>query len=269
MRVRTTGTKAAVGVVITITLFVVTATVGLRTIARLEKDAALQSRAAEVATRLERLLSLVKDAETGARGYIITGDERYLEPFISARRNTPGDIVELRRLVLDPDQRRRLDSLAMLVERDFVLLEERIEARDRGGFAAAQRLVARGTVKATTDSIRTAMSVMESAEAATLAERRSRTEGAIAAARRTIIAVIALAVIAGIAAIFMLIAAVRAKEEVIRLSRMLPICAWCKNVRDDEGYWRQIEAYMSEHSGAEFTHGICPSCAARLTPQSA
>jgi len=255
-------------VVITITLFVVIAIAGLRTISRLEEDSARLSRAAEVATRLERLLSLVKDALTGERGYIITGDERYLEPFISARRDTPGEIVELRRLVLDPNQRRRLDNVAMLVERGFLLLEERIEARDRGGFAAAQSLVVSGTVKATTDSIRRAMSVMESAEAAILAERRSRTEGAIVAARRTVIAVIALAVSAGIAAIFMLIAAVRAREEVSRLSRLLPICAWCKNVRDDEGYWRQIEAYVSEHSGAEFTHGICPPCEARIAAQS-
>ncbi len=264
VRASTISTKVAVGVMITITLFVVIAIAGLRTISRLEEDSARLSRAAEVATRLERLHSLVKDAETGERGYIITGDERYLEPFTSARRSAPGEIVELRRLVLDPDQRRRLDSVAILMERGFLLLEERIVARDRGGFASAQSLVTSGTVKATTDSIRAAMSVMDSAEAGILAERRSRTDGAIAAARRTIIVVIALAVIA----ILMLFAALRAKDEVSRLSRLLPICAWCKNVRDDEGYWRQIEAYMSAHSGAEFTHGICPPCEARITAQS-
>jgi len=264
VRAPTIGTKVAVEVVIIISMAVVIAISGLRTIYRLEDDSARLSRAAEVATRLERLLSLVKDAETGERGYIITGDERYLEPFISARRNTPGEIVELRRLVLDPNQRRRLDSVAILMERGFQRLEERIEARDRGGFASAQSLVTSGTVKATTDSIRAAMSVMNTAEAAILTERRSRTDGAIAAARRAIIVVITLAVIA----ILMLLAALRASQEVSRLSRLLPICAWCKNVRDDEGYWRQVEAYMSEHSGAEFTHGICPSCEARLTARS-
>ncbi len=51
------------------------------------------------------------------------------------------------------------------------------------------------------------------------------------------------------------------------LKGMLPICASCKKVRDDEGYWRQIEAYLTEHSEAEFTHGICPECYRKLYPE--
>ena len=44
------------------------------------------------------------------------------------------------------------------------------------------------------------------------------------------------------------------------LSGMLPICASCKKIRDDTGYWEQIEAYISDHSEAEFSHGLCPDC---------
>jgi DNA-binding NtrC family response regulator len=44
------------------------------------------------------------------------------------------------------------------------------------------------------------------------------------------------------------------------LSGMLPICASCKKIRDDKGYWSQIESYISTHSDAEFTHGMCPDC---------
>jgi hypothetical protein len=44
------------------------------------------------------------------------------------------------------------------------------------------------------------------------------------------------------------------------LGGMLPICSSCKKIRDDKGYWSQIESYVSEHSGAEFSHGICPEC---------
>jgi PAS domain S-box-containing protein len=51
------------------------------------------------------------------------------------------------------------------------------------------------------------------------------------------------------------------------LSGFLPICASCKKIRDDSGYWRQIEAYISEHSEAEFSHGICPECARKLYPE--
>ncbi len=45
------------------------------------------------------------------------------------------------------------------------------------------------------------------------------------------------------------------------LKGMLPICASCKKIRDDKGYWNQIEVYVREHSDAEFSHGLCPDCA--------
>lgn len=48
--------------------------------------------------------------------------------------------------------------------------------------------------------------------------------------------------------------------EMKTLSGMLPICASCKKIRDDKGYWNQLETYISKHSGAEFTHGLCPEC---------
>lgn len=57
-----------------------------------------------------------------------------------------------------------------------------------------------------------------------------------------------------------------AMEEVKILSGFLPICASCKKIRDDQGYWKQIEAYIREHSEAEFSHGICPDCAKQLYP---
>jgi hypothetical protein len=53
----------------------------------------------------------------------------------------------------------------------------------------------------------------------------------------------------------------QALQEVKVLSGLLPICAWCKCVRDDSGYWARIEAYVSQHSEASFTHSICPDCA--------
>jgi hypothetical protein len=56
-----------------------------------------------------------------------------------------------------------------------------------------------------------------------------------------------------------------ALSQVKTLSGLLPICAWCKRIREDTGYWRQIEAFVSEHSHAEFTHGICPDCRSHAT----
>ena len=55
-----------------------------------------------------------------------------------------------------------------------------------------------------------------------------------------------------------------ALHQVKTLNGLLPICAVCKKIRDDKGYWNQIEGYISEHSRAEFSHGICPDCQKKL-----
>jgi AmiR/NasT family two-component response regulator len=51
------------------------------------------------------------------------------------------------------------------------------------------------------------------------------------------------------------------------LRGLLPICASCKQIRDDQGYWYKVEDYLESHSEAEFTHGLCPDCSRRLYPQ--
>lgn len=49
-------------------------------------------------------------------------------------------------------------------------------------------------------------------------------------------------------------------NEIKTLRGIIPICAGCKKIRDDKGYWNQVEVYVSEHTDAEFTHGMCPEC---------
>ncbi len=84
--------------------------------------------------------------------------------------------------------------------------------------------------------------------------------------------------LARVAAMVRLIRAERERDKVIaelqaalakvkQLSGMLPICATCKKIRDDQGYWQQIEAYIRDHSEAEFTHGICPECLKKFYEQ--
>jgi CheY-like chemotaxis protein len=58
-----------------------------------------------------------------------------------------------------------------------------------------------------------------------------------------------------------------ALAQVKRLSGLLPICASCKKIRNDEGYWQQVEVYIHQHSEADFTHGICPDCMQKLYPE--
>ena len=52
----------------------------------------------------------------------------------------------------------------------------------------------------------------------------------------------------------------QALDEIRTLRGILPICAYCKKIRDDKGYWSQVEKYVSDHTDAKFSHGICPAC---------
>jgi CheY-like chemotaxis protein len=60
-----------------------------------------------------------------------------------------------------------------------------------------------------------------------------------------------------------------ALAQVKTLSGLLPICAWCKRTRDDDGYWNDLESYISAHSQAQFSHGICPDCQRQHFPNQA
>ena len=56
----------------------------------------------------------------------------------------------------------------------------------------------------------------------------------------------------------------KALSEVKELGGLLPICSYCKKIRDDQGYWNQLEIYIRDHSKAEFSHGFCPDCAEKI-----
>jgi AmiR/NasT family two-component response regulator len=58
-----------------------------------------------------------------------------------------------------------------------------------------------------------------------------------------------------------------ALTKVKTLSGLLPICASCKKIRDDQGYWHEVETYVRDHSEAEFSHGLCPDCIKKLYPE--
>jgi hypothetical protein len=59
----------------------------------------------------------------------------------------------------------------------------------------------------------------------------------------------------------------QALDQVKTLSGLLPMCSSCKKIRDDQGYWSQVEVYISDHSEAEVSHGMCPDCAKKMYPE--
>jgi phosphoserine phosphatase RsbU/P len=58
-----------------------------------------------------------------------------------------------------------------------------------------------------------------------------------------------------------------ALDHIKTLQGIIPICSYCKKIRDDQGYWSQVEAYLSRHSDAQFSHGFCPECMGRHFPE--
>jgi len=58
-----------------------------------------------------------------------------------------------------------------------------------------------------------------------------------------------------------------ALEHVKQLQGLLPICCYCKKIRDDRNYWHEVESYITTHSQAKFTHGICPECYQKVVQQ--
>jgi hypothetical protein len=55
-----------------------------------------------------------------------------------------------------------------------------------------------------------------------------------------------------------------ARHELRSLSGLLPMCAWCKKIRDDAGYWQQLEGYIQTHTDVEFSHSMCPECTEKV-----
>jgi signal transduction histidine kinase len=132
-------------------------------------------RAHLVLRTLEQTLSTVTGAETGSRGFVITGDASYLVPFQNAEHEVVGQLRSLSTL-LDGDQaqRRKLGRLGPLVARRFALLDESVRLRSRGGFDDAASATRTGEGRAVMDSIRAVVDSMSADETTSLRDRSAQ-----------------------------------------------------------------------------------------------
>jgi len=131
-------------------------------------------RAREVLARIESLLSELKDAETGQRGYLLTGQDSYLAPYNAAVQAIPGQLEDLHKLTLDPGQQVRLVSLQPLIAAKLAELKETIDLRRTGAAAAAFQVLSSDRGKQTMDQIRDVIAAMRAAEVSLLEERSQR-----------------------------------------------------------------------------------------------
>jgi len=141
-----------------------------------------------VLTRLSDLLTALIDAETGQRGYVLTGANRYLEPYQEALRGIDANLVELKQLTEgSPAQQQRIRKLEPLVAEKLGELKETIDLRTNKGFEAARDVVVTDRGKQAMDEVRVLLSDMADDERALL---KRRIDGASASAQTTIAVIV-------------------------------------------------------------------------------
>ena len=169
------GRKIISAFTATLVLMMALAWISYSSIGELRSTSHWVSHTHEVLGQLERVSSELKDAETGQRGYLITGEDRYLEPYNSARTSAEEAVANLRDLTSDnPAQQKRIDDLTPLIDAKFAELQETIDLRRTEGFEASREVVRSDRGKATMDDIRTILDEMVAEEQALLESRDAK-----------------------------------------------------------------------------------------------
>lgn len=166
------GTKIGAGFALALVALVVLGTLSYRSTTGLAQSNDWVTHTYQVIGDLEAVLSDLKDAETGQRGYIIAGEDSYLQPYDQAISQVDQRLKEARDLTSDnPRQQKRLDALQLLVASKFAELKATIDLRRNQGFDAAVKVVKTNQGKNTMDGIRKIVGEMEGEENALLKQR--------------------------------------------------------------------------------------------------
>lgn len=180
--------KIAAGFAFALFMLIVVGLISLRSTVILIDTAKQVTRSYDILGKLNTLFSNLKDAETGQRGFIITGKTDYLEPYLTAKEQVDQNISALKEL-LSEDQKQKLERLESLIIEKFKELHETIEVRKNGtnGFEAARQIVLTDSGKVVMDEIRVLLTQMETEENNLLQER---TEKAHANAQRGLLLIV-------------------------------------------------------------------------------
>lgn len=183
------GAKIGGGFAVALAFLLIIGTVSYRSTARLVADADWVAHTHQVLEKLTELLSELKDAETGQRGFIITGDERYLQPYESAVVELDRTFSQLRELTKDnAAQQRRLDQMEPTLQSRMAIIKETIDLR-RGaqGFEAARQLVVTDKGREMMEELRRLLREMSDEEHRLLLVRSDEAKASAAATATTII----------------------------------------------------------------------------------
>jgi signal transduction histidine kinase len=164
-----------------------------QSVGTLATNASLVAHSWQVVHQVERVLGSAVDAETGERGYLISGSSSYLEPYMNARRELPGELDHLTSLISDnPSQIERAHDLRTSLERRLLILQRAVEMRKHGGPDISEALLISGPGKVEMDHVREVCDAMEAEEDRLLAIRTVSTHRSMRRAQSAVIVVSAL-----------------------------------------------------------------------------
>lgn len=182
------GAKIGSGFGLALVILIAIGTVSYTSTAKFMDTANWVAHTYEVLDNLAEFAGTMNDAETGQRGYVITGEDRYLDPYRNAATRANQALNNLRRLTADnPVQQRRLDALEPLVASRFAELQKIIDVRKENGFEAAAKMVLTDKGKDTMDRIRQLGGEMQEEENGLLKQRSQEEKGRAQATKLTII----------------------------------------------------------------------------------
>ena len=184
----TFGKKVAAGFLISSILLVAIGAIAHQAIDELIQTSYWVTHTHQVMEKVANALSSMKDAETGQRGYLLTGEESYLEPFNSVRDTVITSIRDLRELTADnPEQQRRIDEAEKLINAKFAELKQTIDLRKQGQQEQALKVVAAGVGKRTLDELRLVLAEMDRGERDLRKQRAAQSDATAIRARQSIL----------------------------------------------------------------------------------
>jgi methyl-accepting chemotaxis protein len=184
----TFGRKIAAGFALAFLMLAGIGIVAYRGINSLTNTSRLVTHTHEVLEHIANVLSLLQDAETGQRGYIITGDDAFLQPYQTGIGSLPNVVKELRQLTADnPNQQKRIDEAEPLIAAKLAELKQTIDLRRKGNLGDTTKIIQGGEGKKFMDDLRGIMTQMDREERDLLAKRAEEVEAAASSAQSTII----------------------------------------------------------------------------------
>lgn len=184
----TFGRKIAAGFALSFVLLIVIGAVSYRSLNKLTSTSEWVAHTHEALEHIAGVFSLLKDAETGQRGFVITGDETFLEPYQTSSGEILNVVKELRELTADnPNQQKRLDAAEPLIAAKLAELKQTIDLRRAGNLDETVKIVRAGEGKRLMDELRRILDQMDNEERELLKQRAEEADAAAASAKSIII----------------------------------------------------------------------------------